>query len=116
MSLRGKYLILTKIKDLRFNGNHPNGINVSNTLQGYCSTDLILVNSQLFLYPTSDFSTAPTNWTSIVLEVNTDEQTITTKNSVYKFEVITNIKNYIDELLITIKKYDLNNTKDKNAQ
>ena len=80
----GDYIILKKIKDKVFNGQHPNLINVGSTeIQGIVEK-LPVIGEQFQLFdkhrPGVVFS-----WTSKVLNWNNKE--IETKNSIYKITI-----------------------------
>lgn len=80
----GDYIILEKIKDKVFNGQHPNLINVGSTeVQGIVEK-LPIVGEQFYLFdkyhPGVVFS-----WTSKVL--NWNNKKIETKNSIYKIKL-----------------------------
>lgn len=61
--MKGKYIRLTKLEDLKFDGDHPNGINVGNTaIQGICA-DEPKEGEQLFLQAGFGYGTC---WTSPV--------------------------------------------------
>lgn len=88
--MKDKYIILTKIKDKVFNGNHPNFVNVGSTIvQGYCKS-LPIIGEQLFLY---DYLKVKANsWTSIVLNYDLKTKILETKNSIYKIKIMKNEK------------------------
>lgn len=70
---------LIKLIDTRFDGNHPNGINVDYTKEGYEVHPLELGETYKIVNDTSWFRT------STVVEIN-DDGTFHTENSVYKLE------------------------------
>ena len=88
--MKDKYIILTKIKDKVFNGNHPNFVNVGSTIvQGYCK-NLPIIGKQLFLY---DYLKVNVNaWTSVVLKYDLKTKILETKNSIYKIKILKNEK------------------------
>lgn len=80
----GDYIILEKIKDKVFGGNHPNLINVgSKEIQGYLN-ELPIIGEQLYLFHNEKMS-SPSAWISKVLKF--DNETIETKNSIYKIHI-----------------------------
>lgn len=82
--MKGKYIKLTKLEDLKFDGNHPNGINVGNTrIQGRCIEEP-KVGEQLILQSGISYGTC---WTSKVVSFNKDKMILTTENSVYKVDI-----------------------------
>lgn len=88
--MKNKYIILTKIKDKVFNGNHPNFVNIgSKLIRGYCK-NLPVIGEQLFLYDYLKFNTIA--WTSIVLNYDLKTKLLETKNSIYKIKIIKNEK------------------------
>jgi 2-keto-3-deoxy-galactonokinase len=88
-SLIGKYLQLKKEEDLVFKGNHPNFINVGNKeIKGFCVKEPV-VGEQFYLYPSKKMHFRPSSWTSKVVSVDTENQKITTENSVYSYTIIT---------------------------
>ena len=90
--MKGKFIILEKL-----DGKFRQGLPVGNTLiRGYCLKEP-KVGYQFFLYssaedvkigesviPKEDLLTA---WTSVVREIDLENNIIKTANSVYKFEV-----------------------------
>ena len=77
----GSYIILEKIKDKRFNGNHPNFINPgSREIRGLVRI-LPEVGKQFFLFD-GLIEDRFTSWTSVVEKW--DNETIETENSIYK--------------------------------
>jgi hypothetical protein len=77
----GKYIEIQKATDFMFEGDHPNGVNVGMVLSGYVR-ELPKVGEQFRLwYDGIDICKA---WTSIVEELDLEEGTIITKNSLYK--------------------------------
>ena len=89
MKIKGKYVILQKIADNRFNGKHPNGVYIGNILEGYALEE-VEVGKQFLLYPysLSKMDNRAKAWTSGVIAINGN--TITTENSTY--EVVINGK------------------------
>ncbi len=82
--MKGKYIKLTKLEDLKFEGFHPNGVNVGNTtIQGIC-IDEPKIGESLFLHSGLGYSQC---WTSKVVSFDKDEMLLTTKNSIYKIEI-----------------------------
>lgn len=96
MSLVGKYLKLTKLEDLRFEGNHPNGINRGYVLQGWC-IDTPEPGYALYLYTSKSIVTTPSAWTSAIVEVDYEKMIVTTKNSKYSIEVVENAQDITKE-------------------
>jgi len=85
--MKDKYLILTKISDDRFNGNHPNGVNVGSTIiQGYARMGIV-EDEQLFLFPSLKFTSSPNAWTSKVVSFDKKTKILKTVNSTYKIKV-----------------------------
>jgi hypothetical protein len=83
--MKDKYLILTKISDDKFNGNHPNGINIGSTeVQGF-NYDGIRLGEKLYLYQWREVP--PTAWTSTVESFNEENMILKTKNSTYKITI-----------------------------
>ena len=79
---KNDYVVLEKIEDRRYGGNHPNGVNIgSREVQGFV-VDMPEVGKQFYLY---DKMLIVVAWTSVV-ESFTDEQ-IVTKNSIYSIEI-----------------------------
>lgn len=82
----GDYIVLEKIKDKRFNGFHPNGIDVGNTeIRGYYLNE-IKEGEQLFLYSrktTSYYS----GKTSPIVKYDKENELLETANSVYKVHI-----------------------------
>ncbi len=74
-----KLLKLTKLEDLKFNGNHPNGINTGRTQIGYEVYPLEIGKR----YTVASFNAYLS--TSFVTKINTDG-TFETENSIYKLE------------------------------
>ncbi len=92
MKIKGKYVILQKIADNRFNGEHPNGVYVGNILEGYALEE-IKIGEQLYLYPYDKpkMDNHPCAWTSKVMSYTSmGDHYITTENSTY--EVVINGK------------------------
>lgn len=86
MEIKNKYLVLKKISDDRFNGNHPNGVNVGSTIiQGYPKLG-INVGEQLFLFPSLKFTSSPQAWTSVVKSFDKKNMILKTANSTYKIQ------------------------------
>lgn len=82
--MKDKYIKLTKLEDLRFDGNYPNGINVGNTsIQGIC-VDEPKIGEQLFMQAGFGYSTC---WTSKVTKFDEENMLLHTKNSIYKIEI-----------------------------
>lgn len=82
--MKGKYVVLTKLEDLKFDGNHPNGINVGNTaIQGLCSEEP-KVGEPFILQYGFGYSTC---WTSPVVSFDKESMILTTENSIYKVEI-----------------------------
>lgn len=82
--MKGKYIKLTKLEDLKFDGNHPNGINVGNTnIQGICA-DEPKVGEPLIMQAGIIYGTC---WTSPVKSFDKESMTLTTENSIYKVEI-----------------------------
>src|SRR5690606_166527 len=96
--MKGKYIILEKLKDLKFGGNHPNGVNKGYKLQGWC-VDEPIIGEQLFLYVTNDFKVSPSAWTSRLVNIDMNNMILETANSKYKIE--------IDEDAVPIKLKDI---------
>ena len=87
MEIKNKYLLLTKVSDDKFKGNHPNGINVGSTLiQGYAKMGIVK-GEQLFLFPFLKINSSPNAWTSIVVSFDKKTMMLKTKNSTYKIEI-----------------------------
>lgn len=87
MEIKNKYLVLKKISDDKFKGNHPNKINVGSTLiQGYAKMG-ITKDEQLFLFPSLKFNSSPNAWTSTVVSFNEETMILKTKNSTYEIEI-----------------------------
>lgn len=84
-SLKGKKLTVTKIEDTRFEGQHPNGINVDFVRTGECIVTPEIGN-RFTLY---DRSLSSAFSTSSVTAFDPNTNRITTLNSVYE---ITNIE------------------------
>ena len=84
--MKNKYIILEKLEDLKFSGNHPNGINKGYKLQGWC-VDEPIIGEQLFLYVTNDFRTTPSCWASRLVDIDMDNMVLETANSKYKIEI-----------------------------
>ncbi len=82
--MKGKYVVLTKVEDLKFGGAHPNGINVgNNNIQGICSEEP-KEGEQLFLQSGFGYSTC---WTSKVKSYDEETKTLITENSIYKVDI-----------------------------
>ncbi len=82
--MKGKYVKLTKLEDLKFNGFHPNGINVGNTdIQGIC-VDEPKEGEAFIMQAGFGYGTC---WTSAVVSFDEETMLLTTKNSVYKVEI-----------------------------
>lgn len=74
MKLKGKYIVLTKIEDLKFNGNHPNNINVgSKEIQGYCHSEPE-ISEQLTLHY-NKVQRSVCAWTSEIVNTEQDGST-----------------------------------------
>ena len=73
---KGDFVYLKKIEDTRFNGNHPNGIDVGYDRFGILSTD-IEVGKKVHVENASRYLT-----TSFVTEI-IDDNTFRTENSIY---------------------------------
>lgn len=84
--LINKYLILEKQEDLRFEGNHPNGINKGYKLKGWCVHKPI-IGEQLFLYISKSIKTSPSSWTSRLVNIDMENMMLETKNSKYKISI-----------------------------
>ncbi len=79
MDLIGKIVELKKIKDKVFNGKHPNGVFVGNTLFGFCMENPD-VGKPLILF----IGAEPSGWTSNIEKIDDENMTIETINSIYK--------------------------------
>jgi len=82
-----KIIKLTKIKDLRFNNNHPNDIN-----EGSIHIGLWVRNPKIEERFFIDFYSHQYHQRGLVtsvVEKIIDENTFQTKNSIYKWELIT---------------------------
>ena len=97
MKYINKHLILTKLEDNKYGGNHINGVNVgSQEVQGYC-LDEITPGQQLYLYSSNedvhigDFKVPKEEllcaWTSIVESFDEENMLLKTANSLYKIEI-----------------------------
>jgi hypothetical protein len=85
--LIGKYLVLTKMEDRVYEGNHPNKVNIgSSDIQGFLKND-IEIGEQLYLYPTLKFQIAPCAWTSSVESFDIEKMELRTKNSLYTITI-----------------------------
>jgi len=89
--MKGKYLILEKLEDKKFNGNHPNFINVgSKEIQGYCVVEPI-IDEQFILYSLNTdepkLGNHRTAWTSRVKSFDSDAMILETENSTYKINI-----------------------------
>ena len=91
MKIKGKYVILQKIADNRFNGEHPNGVYVGNILEGYALYEA-MIGEQLYLYPyhLPKMDNHPKAWTSKILSFK--DNIITTENSTYEVVIRGGIK------------------------
>lgn len=77
-------LKITKISDLKFNGNHPNGINKGYTKVS--NAENLPVIGERFIMTgnrVEDFLA-----TSIVESIDLEEKTFMTTNSKYKYEIL----------------------------
>lgn len=87
MTLKGKFIILTKQKALKYGGGlHPNGINLGDKIKGY-AIDEPEEGVQWYLYPTLLTELGPSGWTSVVQNIDYEKMELTTMNSVYKIEI-----------------------------
>ncbi len=89
----GDYIILEKIEDKKFEGFHPNGINVGNNLiRGYYK-EPVEIGKQLFLYSKeiifegTTFPSSPTCRTSKVEKLDIENMLLETMNSIYKITI-----------------------------
>lgn len=82
--MKGKFLILEKISDDKFKGNHPNGINVGNTEVRGINCDGIEIEKPLVLY--SDVGSV-FSYTSKVISFDEKNNILKTENSTYKIYV-----------------------------
>lgn len=94
MKLKNKYIILEKLSDDMFGGNHPNGVNVGSiAVQGYALYEPT-VGEQFCLFSSLEDvkigeAIIPkeqllTSWTSAVKEIDLENMILKTKNSTYK--------------------------------
>lgn len=103
-NMRDKFLVLEKIEDKRYNGAHPNNINVGYKLKGWC-IDEPVVGEALFLYVSKSLQTTPTAWTSKIEKVDVKNMLIETKNSIYKVTFDEDAKDItLEDLQDTINK------------
>ena len=78
---KGDRVVLTKISDDKFNGNHPNGIIEGYTRVGKLINDVVIGDQILVVNNTRCLCTSEV--TEII-----DDITFKTENSTYKIEVI----------------------------
>ena len=78
---KGDRVVLTKISDDKFNGNHPNGIIEGYTRVGKLINDVVIGDQILVVNNTRYLRTSEV--TEII-----DDITFKTENSTYKIEVI----------------------------
>ena len=78
---KGDRVVLTKISDDKFNGNHPNGIIEGYTRVGKLINDVVIGDQILVVNNTHYLRTSEV--TEII-----DDITFKTENSTYKIEVI----------------------------
>lgn len=84
----GDYVTLEKVKDLRFKGEHPNGINIGNTDIKGNVYDLPEIGQPFILGATEvQGHYLITSYTSRVVSWDKEQQLIETKNSVYKYTI-----------------------------
>lgn len=83
----GDFIVLEKIEDKRFNGFHPNMIDVGNTeIRGYYLNE-IKEGEQLFLYPRKTTTLSYSGKTSPIVKYDKENQLLETANSVYKVHI-----------------------------
>ncbi len=85
--MKGKKVRLTKLKDTRFNGEHPNGINAGYVMEGWMQKE-VTAGEKILLYTKSEGEMFPTSWTSTVTAYNEEDGLISTKNSIYEIKII----------------------------
>lgn len=86
MKIIDKYLVLHKISDDKFNGNHPNGINVGSTrIQGICKKEPVIGKSFILI---DTILNIPCAYTSAVKSYDKKKGILKTNNSTYKIQVI----------------------------
>jgi hypothetical protein len=85
--LKGKYLKLGKLSDDKFEGNHPNRINVGYVLEGFNKFG-ITEGDQLYLFISLKLDASPQAWTSKVVSFDEKKMILKTANSTYKVVVV----------------------------
>lgn len=76
-----KWLVLEKISDDVFNGNHPNNVNVGSTVIRGFNNDDIIIGKPLILY---SINGGRLSNTSTVVSFDEKNMILKTKNSTYK--------------------------------
>ena len=81
-----KAVRLTKIDDIAFDGQHPNGINTGYVKEGRINFEMTNEHQCFFIHPTPDrfFHTSEVK----KIEAHEDHDLAYTVNSVYKVEII----------------------------
>lgn len=106
MELKNKFVTLEKLEDLRYNGNHPNGINTGYKLKGWLLEEPI-EGQAVFLFATKSIQSTPSGWTSVIKNVDMENMLLETKNSMYKITVDENAKDFtLEDLQAALNKKD----------